>query len=86
MGGRACYEGAVRLDLIIRGDLEPGLDLLNYAGGVMDTLGGSHGFTFTFLPIVYEDDCQVRLGSFHLTYADEPSYKLRLEFLHDEAT
>jgi hypothetical protein len=30
-----------------------------YMGGVMDTLDSSSGTTFTYLPIVFEDDCQV---------------------------
>ncbi len=30
-----------------------------YLGGVLDTLDGSSGVTFTYLPIVFEDDSQV---------------------------
>ena len=30
-----------------------------YLSGVMDTIGGSHGPSFIYLPIVYLDDCQV---------------------------
>lgn len=34
--------------------------LADYIGGVVaDTLGGSHGRTFTYLRVIFEDDCQV---------------------------
>jgi len=38
---------------------EKGKGLVDYVGGIEDTLDGSHGFTFTYLPIVFQDDCQV---------------------------
>jgi hypothetical protein len=56
-------------------------DLLDYVGGVMDALDGSHGPGFTYLPIVYQDDCQVVLGDFHHVRSDETRYELELGFL-----
>ena len=51
---------AVGLDLDVHApNLEPGRALVDYVGGVMDTLDWSHGTHFTYLPIVYNDDCQV---------------------------
>ncbi len=58
MKGRKWYDGPVNLNFIF---YAPKLErrLLDYIGGVMDTLDGSHGMSFTYLPIVYQDDCQV---------------------------
>jgi hypothetical protein len=47
----------------------------------MDTLDGSHGPTFTYLPIVYEDDCQVCFCNSSVAPAEEPRYQLKLVFL-----
>ena len=52
-----------------------------YVSGVMDTLDGSHGPGFTYLPIVYQDDCQVVLGEFHYIQSDETRYEVLLTFL-----
>ena len=60
-------------------------DLLQYVGGVMDTLDGSHGPEFTYLPIIYQDDCQVVLGEFHHVRSDEVRYEMQLSFLGAEA-
>jgi len=62
MGGRAAYRGSVGLALHMNA---PGYEknkiLLDYVAGVMDSLDGSHGAEFTYLPVVYEDDCKVAL-------------------------
>jgi len=82
MGGRAWYFGAVRLDLTIRSPQQ--LDywqMLEYIGGVMDTLDGSSGIYFTYLPTVYEDDCQVSIGHTRHELSREESYELRITFL-----
>ena len=55
--------------------------LLDYVAGVMDSLDGSHGVEFTYLPVVYEDDCQVALGSSKLTKSDHQFYELVITFL-----
>jgi hypothetical protein len=57
------YQGAIRLDFVMHApEFEPKKTLMDYAGGISDTLDGSHGTTFTYLPIVYEDDCQISDG------------------------
>ena len=63
MGGRAPFRGAVGLDLNMHAPVfEKSKSLVDYVGGIMDSLDGSHGVEFTYLPIVYEDDCQVASG------------------------
>jgi len=60
MAGRCWYFGRIHLDLRIYGPLRPdGPHLNDYLGGVFDTLDGSSGLYFTYLPIVYEDDRQI---------------------------
>jgi len=82
MAGRACYRGPVQLSLVLRAnEVHPRRRLLDYIGGVMDTLDGSHGPTFTYLPIVYEDDCQVCLTDGRVVPADRQSYRLDVVFL-----
>lgn len=82
MSGRARYAGPVALDLEINASkLDSGRNLLDYESGVMDTLDGSHGATFTYLPIVYEDDAQVVSIQGRIVDAPKESYRLRLEFL-----
>lgn len=82
MDGRVWYFGAIQLDIIIHSPQE--LDywkLLEYIGGVMDTLDGSSGVHFTYLPIVYEDDCQVTIGNTRHEISDRESYELKITFL-----
>jgi len=47
----------------------------------MDTVGGSAGSSFTYLPIVFQDDCQVCDGASQFGEAEEWSYSLVFEFL-----
>jgi hypothetical protein len=80
MDGRAWSFGAVALDMTIFGPTH--LDrwgLNDYLGGVMDTLDGSSGQTFTYLPIVYEDDCQV--CEVTSDWIEHPQNSYRLEIL-----
>ena len=57
MNGRAWFRGPVGLTLEIRSHAsELEYSVIDYVGGIMDTLDGSHGRMFTYLPIVYEDD------------------------------
>ncbi len=82
MKGRAWYHGPVELDLeMYAPHFEPRRALLDYMSGNMDTLDGSHGLSFTYLPIVYEDDCQVVDGSAKLITTPIPHYRLRVKFL-----
>ena len=81
MAGRAWYFGAVALDLTIFG---PGhidrWSLNDYLGGIMDTLDGSSGQTFTYLPIIFEDDCQVCATHCRWLKGLESSYRLKIKF------
>jgi hypothetical protein len=82
MAGRKWYEGAVRLELLYlcpQGGSVP--ELHPYLSGVMDTIGGSHGPTFVYLPIVYLDDCQVAESSLRREIAPTESYEVTIEFL-----
>jgi len=82
MLGKAPYRGPIRLDFAMRAPtLEARRNLNDYLGGVMDSLGGSHGFSFTFLPIIYEDDCQIYSGYNRWIPARQPSYGIRVCFL-----
>ena len=65
------YPGPVAIEFTLRGPEDfsqvAGADyadgkpcaLLDYAAGIEDTLDGCHGFSFTYLPVVFEDDCQI---------------------------
>lgn len=87
MRGRAWYRGPVQLDVTIYGPSLPrNRTLLDYAGGVMDTLDGSHGPTFTYLPIVYEDDCQVVGGRHRFIESSSETYAVLIVFLADGET
>jgi hypothetical protein len=84
MSGRAWFRGPVGLVLEIGSrDSEFPYSLIEYVGGIMDTLDGSHGMTFTYLPIVYEDDCQITILGTNVVSATGTSYRLELRFLAD---
>lgn len=50
-------------------------------GGIADTLDGSHGCEFTYLPIVYQDDCQVVESESKFIVSNETRYVLEVIFL-----
>jgi hypothetical protein len=81
MAGRAWYFGPVKLCLTVfgRSSLD-GWRLIDYLGGIMDTLDGSSGRTFTYLPIVFEDDCQVCETRTKWVRSSKESYRLRVTF------
>ena len=84
MAGRAPYRGAIGLDLDMHApEFEKNRTLTDYMGGVMDTLDGSHGVEFTYLPIVYEDDCQVASGRNQFHPSENEFYKLTIRFLSE---
>ena len=86
MRGRAWYRGPVQLHVAVYGpSLPENRRLLDYVGGVMDTLDGSHGPTFTYLPIVYEDDCQVAAGRHQFIESTSEGYEVNVVFLPDNA-
>ena len=83
MNDRTWVTGPVRMSMSV---FAPKLErsLLEYVGGVMDALDGSHGPEFTYLPIVYQDDCQVVLADLHHVQSDDMRYELEIGFLGDE--
>lgn len=82
MASRAFFKGAVSLEFEMRApSFEKGRSLMDYMGGIMDTLDGSHGLSFTYLPIMYEDDCQVCVSESRLVRDEHACYSLRVTFL-----
>lgn len=77
MDGRAWVFGPVAVNITLLGPSNDGSSLVDYMGGVMDTLDGSSGPTFTYLPIVFEDDCQVVRSEVKLQ--DHPTSKYIIE-------
>jgi len=81
MAGRAWYFGPVGLRLIVFGPTSLDRWRLNdYLGGIADTLDGSSGQTFTYLPIVFEDDCQVCDAQTKWVKSSKDSYRLKVTF------
>ncbi len=82
MDGRACYTGAVALDLTVYApDLHKNRNIADYAAGIEDTIDGSSGVTFTYLPIIIQDDCQVVNWTMRYIKAAEARYCLIVTFL-----
>jgi hypothetical protein len=82
MDGRAWYFGPISLDLLLLAPaLHKGRRPNDYAGGVSDTVDGSSGFTFTYLPIVFEDDCQIVHLRATFRRARKTRYRLKVKFL-----
>jgi hypothetical protein len=82
MDGRKWTDGPVSMDLIMYAPaFEKGKQLLSYVGGIMDTLDGSHGPSFTYLPIVYQDDCQVSDFKSEFNTSTSSHYAVTVEFL-----
>jgi hypothetical protein len=81
MDGRAWVFAKVGLEMVVRSapDAES-CGLVDYLSGVMDTLGGSAGRTFTFLPIVYQDDCQVDGAEIRWEESERASYSVCVLF------
>ena len=82
MGGRAWSFGPIQLDFdLYTPGLEQNLRILDYEAGIYDTLDGSHGSHFTYLPIVYNDDCQIVASENRLRSAQTTRYKIVVTFL-----
>jgi hypothetical protein len=87
MNGRKWSDRAVSLALLIYApSLENGKGIVEYVGGIMDTLGGSHGQYFTYLPIVYQDDAQVHLLALRFRKSVKTHYVVSIQFLGDRAS
>jgi hypothetical protein len=80
MAGRKHYLGPIELNLTIYAQhLDRSIPA--YLGGILDALDGSHGFTYTYLPIVYEDDFQIEKTSIKHKAARQESYTVSIKFL-----
>ena len=81
MGGRCWYEGGVSLELTVcYTALDDEVSSADYLRGIMDTLDGSHGPFFTYLPVVYQDDCQVWHSSSKFLPDDKNRYEIKITF------
>lgn len=77
MAGRAWVFSPVELELTIRcPEASKQHSLNDFLAGVMDTLDGSSGFTFTFLPVIFEDDSQVIASHIHWEESSQCSYSV----------
>lgn len=84
MAGRHWFADGVGLEMVIFSSERLHWTVLNeYLGGIMDTLGGGHGPSFTYLPIVYQDDCQVVSTCCRSDIAADPHYTLIVSFLSE---
>lgn len=84
MNGRAWSFGPVGMDLTVYSPQTINrMELNSYLGGVMDALDGSSGQTFTFLPIVFEDDSQLVMSQTKWVRADSCHFLLKINFLPD---
>jgi hypothetical protein len=82
INGRCWYDDGISLDIrIYANDLDKGKKLSDYLGGIEDTLDGSHGVCFTYLPIVYQDDCQVCATKIELIGSVKAFYEINIKFL-----
>jgi hypothetical protein len=82
MAGRKWTDGAIALRFtLFAPSLEQGKGLHDYLSGLLDTLDGSHGFQFTYLPIVFQDDCQVCQAKALFKLNSTAKYVLEIEFL-----
>ena len=81
MAGRAWSDGAVSLSLTIHAtDFEKNRTLNDYLACVLDTLDGSHGEAFTFLPICFQDDSQVCSADCRIFDSQEQFYEIVIRF------
>ena len=61
--------------------LEEKKELLDYVAGIEDTLDGSSGCDFTYLPVIFEDDCQICAGHNRFVKGNEVKYYLRIKIM-----
>ena len=84
MDGRAWYFGPVGMSVTLLAPcFENGKKLLDYVDGIQDTLDGSSGCEFTYLPIVFEDDCQVVKNHSSFIVSGDISYEIVIDFISD---
>lgn len=86
MHGRAWYEGMVWLHVTLYLPNGKWPDKLiddypiYYVSGVMDTIDGSHGMSFTYLPIVIQDDRQVNHCGWSVVESEVAHYEVEVRF------
>ncbi|MFH0982765.1 MAG: hypothetical protein V2A79_14675 [Planctomycetota bacterium] len=86
MNGCAWSFGPIGLDFVLYAPSLPSKPtMLDFAAGIEDTLDGSSGLTFTFLPIAFENDAQVCKLRFRFEESEHTRYRVVVEFL-DAAT
>lgn len=81
MNERAWYEDEIILDITIYMKDISKVSLNPYVGGIMDTLGGSHGFAFTFSPIIYQADMQVTAVTYDKKQSNIDKYSIKVTLL-----
>jgi hypothetical protein len=82
MNGRKWTDREIAMKVsVFAPSMEKGRDLCAYVGGIMDTLDGSHGYHFTYLPIVYQDDSQVAWIDSRFVESSESRYTVEIEFV-----
>ena len=82
MDGMAWYFGPVQINYTLYGpEISSKRTLLDYMVGIMDTLDGSCGSGFTYLPIVFEDDCQVASFKIDFKKSEDTWYSLEISLL-----
>jgi hypothetical protein len=82
MDGRAWSSGPIGIDFaLFAPSLPKNLSLLDFASGIEDTLDGSSGYTFTFLPIVFEDDCQICRLQCSYVKSESTHYRVVVRFM-----
>jgi len=80
--GRDPYRGTVEMTFSMHAPaFERSKSLCDYTGGVMDSLDGSHGVEFTYLPIVYEDDCQIYASESHFRPDQKTWFEIVIRFV-----
>lgn len=85
MAGRAWSTQAISLSLDIHSpDFDRNKILPDYLSGVLDTLDGSHGESFTYLPICFQDDCQVVSCKTSHIESSQLYYELEIRFESEE--
>ena len=83
MDGRAWYFGSIRLSVLlyVPEREEPNISVFDYVGGIEDTLDGSSGVHFTYLPVVYEDDCQIVDAQYEKQASDRWHFVVNIKFM-----
>lgn len=81
MAKRAWSNEAIAITLVIHAAyLDENKIIPDYLSGVLDALDGSHGESFTYLPVCFQDDCQVVSSLTQHVHSSESFYELEIRF------